>query len=101
MIGNTSLCVASPEQANSHSSGVIYHGEQEYNGLFLPKQNLTEDIVCHMNLYTETVASINISKDSRYYAMMHPTMMHQNHNITLCCHSDWRPGTSQYIRTAM
>ena len=30
-IGNTSLCVASPEQANSHSCGVIYHGEQGYN----------------------------------------------------------------------
>ncbi len=28
-----SLCVASPEQANSHSSGVIYHGEQGYNYL--------------------------------------------------------------------
>ncbi len=31
IILNTSLCVASPEQANSHSSNVIYHGEQGYN----------------------------------------------------------------------
>ena len=30
-IGNTSLCVASPEQANSHSSDASYHGEQGYN----------------------------------------------------------------------
>ncbi len=30
-IGNTSLCVASPEQANSHSSDTSYHGEQGYN----------------------------------------------------------------------
>ena len=30
-IGNTSLCVASPEQVNSHSSDVSYHGEQGYN----------------------------------------------------------------------
>ena len=29
--GNTSLCVASPEQANSHSSDMKYHGEQGYN----------------------------------------------------------------------
>ena len=30
-IGNTSLCVALTEQANSHSSGASYHGEQGYN----------------------------------------------------------------------
>ncbi len=30
-IGNTSLRVASPEQANSHSSDASYHGEQGYN----------------------------------------------------------------------
>ncbi len=29
--GNTSLCVASPEQVNSHSSDASYHGEQGYN----------------------------------------------------------------------
>ena len=31
--GNTSLCVASPEQMNSHSSGVSYRDEQGYNNL--------------------------------------------------------------------
>ena len=30
-IGNTSLRVASPEQANSHSSDASDHGEQGYN----------------------------------------------------------------------
>ncbi len=30
-IGNTSFCVVSPKQANSHSSDASYHGEQEYN----------------------------------------------------------------------
>ncbi len=30
-IGNTSLCVALPEQANSHSSDASYHGKQGYN----------------------------------------------------------------------
>ena len=30
-IGNTSLCVALPEQANSHSSDASYHGEQGNN----------------------------------------------------------------------
>ncbi len=28
---STSLCVASPEQANSHSSDASYHGKQGYN----------------------------------------------------------------------
>ncbi len=30
-IGNTSPCVASPEQANSHACDASYHGEQGYN----------------------------------------------------------------------
>ncbi len=30
-IGNTSLCVASPEGTNSHSSDASYNGEQGYN----------------------------------------------------------------------
>ena len=30
-MGNTSLCVALPEQSNSHSCGALYHGEQGYN----------------------------------------------------------------------
>ncbi len=38
-IGNTSLCVASPKQANSHSSDASYHGEQGYNR----KQNPLSD----------------------------------------------------------
>ncbi len=35
-IGNTSLCVALPEQANSYSSDASYHGEQGYNNLLCP-----------------------------------------------------------------
>ncbi len=37
-IGNSSLCVASPEQANSHSSDASYHGEQGYNTGQCPMQ---------------------------------------------------------------
>ncbi len=32
-LGSTSLCVASPEHANSHSPDASYHGEQGYNPL--------------------------------------------------------------------
>ena len=31
---NTSLCVALPKQANSHSSDASYHGEQRYSNCF-------------------------------------------------------------------
>ncbi len=44
-IGNTSLCVASPEQANSHSSGVIYHGEQGYNQSLSMRETFTWELL--------------------------------------------------------
>ena len=34
-LGQPSLCVASPEQANSHSSDASYHGKQGYNYFYV------------------------------------------------------------------
>ncbi len=35
-ISGVNVCVALPEQANSHSSDASYHGEQGYNAIYLP-----------------------------------------------------------------
>ncbi len=49
-IGNTSLCVALPKQANSHSSGVIYHGEQGYNNWQGPEPEKESLWYLHKNI---------------------------------------------------
>ncbi len=64
-VANSSLCVASPEQMNSHSSDASYHGEQGYNYQLWLLMKIWESVIffqCKIHLL-----SVCLSLDNNSY----------------------------------
>ena len=93
-IRNTLLFVASPEQANSHSSGVVYHGKKEYNlppiQLSLPKyfRNTSPHRDCFIRAFLGLKQAIFSLFCSLSDSFTHPTpyiLVNIFHRFALIC----------------